>query len=153
MGVSGGGALTLRPQVRGYFQYGWAGRWKKEYHSVGGIDNRSCFTCGRPSYISKDCPKRAVVQQAPVGAPKGKERVEHRPEEKRLGLNGKGSSQKKTWRPDIVNCAVSSFASCASGTALGRCQPTWRRLISYFASCGSSICNFVHNAVPSRYTA
>ena len=72
--------------------------------------------------------------------------------------NGEGesfqlpASPKKNWRLDAGARTASSCASCASGTARGWCQPAWRRLISDLASCGSSKCNFVLNAVPNRYS-
>ena len=78
-----------RTMVGGCVRCGLIGHWKNECRGVGGVDNRSCFTCGRRGHVSRDCAKRVAAIGAPSGVGKGKDRAEHGPVERRMGPNEK----------------------------------------------------------------
>ena len=84
------GAGVGRAMVGGSFRCGLVGYWKNECHRVGGVDNRSCFTCGRRGHVSRDCARWVAAIDAPSGVGKGKDRAEHGPVERRMGPNEKG---------------------------------------------------------------
>ena len=86
------GAGLGRTMAGGCFRCGLVGHWKNECLKVGGVDNRSCFTCWRRGYVSRDCARRVTANDSPdgVGVGKGKDRAEHGPAERRMGPNEKG---------------------------------------------------------------
>ena len=79
-----------RTMAGGCFRCGLVGHWKNECPRMGRVDNRSCFTCGRRGHVSRDCERRVAAVGSSVGMGKGKNRVEHGPEERRLGPNENG---------------------------------------------------------------
>ena len=78
-----------RTLAGGCFRSGLVGHWKNECPRVGGVDNRSCFTCGQRGHVSRDCARRVAATGAPFGVGKGKDRAEHGPAERRMGPNEK----------------------------------------------------------------
>ena len=84
------GAGLGRTKVGGCFPCGLVGHWKNECPKMGGVDNRSYFTCGRRGHVSRDCARRVMANDSPDGVGKGKDRAEHGPSEWRMGPNEKG---------------------------------------------------------------
>ena len=79
-----------RTMTGGCFRYGLVCHWKNECPRAGGVDNRSCFTCGKRGHVSRDCARRVTATDAPVGVGKGKDRAEHGPAEWWMGPNERG---------------------------------------------------------------
>ena len=84
------GAGLRRTMAGGCFWCGLVGHWKNECPKVGGVDNRSYFTCGRRGHVSRDCARRVAANDSPDGVGKGKDRAEHGPAEQHMGPNEKG---------------------------------------------------------------
>ena len=74
----------------GCLRCGLVGHWKIECSRISGVDNRSCFACGRRGQGSRDCERRVATTDAPIGVGKGKNRAEHGPAEQHMGPNEKG---------------------------------------------------------------
>ena len=79
-----------RTMAGGCFRCGLVRHWKDECPRTGGVDNRSCFTCGQRGHVSMDCARRVAATNAPLGVGKGKDRVEHGSAEQRIGPNERG---------------------------------------------------------------
>ena len=59
-----GGAVGVGPRrtvVGNCFRSGLVGHWKNECPRVGGIDNRSCFSCRQKGHVRRDCARRVTV--------------------------------------------------------------------------------------------
>ena len=92
-----------RTMVGGCFRCRLVGHWKNECPRVGGVDNRSCFTCGRRGHVSRDCTRRVAAIDTLSGVGKGKDRAEHGPVERRMGPNEKRWLEaKNTLSDDVV---------------------------------------------------
>ena len=83
------GAGIRRTMGGGRFRCRLVVHWKNECPTMGGVDNPSCFTCGRRGHVCRDCVQRVVATETPTGVAKGKDRAEHGPAERLIGPNEK----------------------------------------------------------------